>query len=106
MYHGLPDDLHFAGGGRGEYLASIGRIAEEKRPDRASEIAARAGMKLKIAAKIDLVDREYFHRSLEPMLANPLVQSIGEIDDCRKQEFLGNASALVFPIDWPEPFAW
>lgn len=104
VYHGLPDDLHFVGTGRGEYLAFIGRIAEEKRPDRAIEIATRAGMKLKIAAKIDAVDREYFHQKIEPMLANPLVECVGEIDDRRKQDFLGNASALIFPIDWPEPF--
>jgi glycosyltransferase involved in cell wall biosynthesis len=79
VYHGLPDDLHFVGSGQGEYLAFIGRIAEEKRPDRAIEIAARAGMKLKIAAKIDAVDRQYFHRNIEPMLDNPLVQSTAKL---------------------------
>ena len=104
MYHGLPDDAHFVGAGRGGHIPFIGRIAEEKRPDRAIEIATRAGMKLKIAAKIDPVDREYFHQNIEPLLDNPLVECVGEIDDGSKQDFPGNASALVFPIDWPEPF--
>ena len=103
VYHGLPDDLHFAGGGRGDYLAFIGRIAEEKRPDRAIEIATRAGMKLIIAAKIDAVGREYLHRNIEPLLVNSLVEWVGDVDDQSKQDFLGNASALIFPIDWPEP---
>jgi len=104
VYHGLPEDLHFCGTGRGDYLAFIGRIAAEKRPDRAIEIATRGRMKLKIAAKIDAADQNYFHQSVEPLLDNPLVECIGEIDDRGKQDFLGNAYALLFPIDWPEPF--
>ena len=104
VYHGLPMDLLRYNRAKGDYLAFLGRISPEKRLDRAIEIAAGAGMKLKIAAKIDAVDREYFHQTIEPLLANPLVECIGEIDDRGKQEFLGNAYALLFPIDWPEPF--
>jgi glycosyltransferase involved in cell wall biosynthesis len=89
---------------KGNYLAFLGRVSPEKRLDRAIEIATRAGMKLKIAAKIDAVDRDYFHQIIEPLLADPLVECIGEIDDRDKQDFLGNAYALLFPIDWPEPF--
>jgi len=105
VYHGLPLDLHrYNHPAKGNYLAFLGRISPEKRLDRAIEIATRAGMKLKIAAKIDAVDREYFHQIIEPLLANPLVECIGEIADRDKQDFLGNAYALLFPIDWPEPF--
>ena len=86
------------------YLAFLGRISPEKRPDRAIEIARRSGMRLKIAAKVDQVDRAYFHEVIEPLLADPLVEFIGEIGDAQKSEFLGNAKALLFPIDWPEPF--
>ncbi len=104
VYHGLPLNLYSCRESRGDYLAFLGRLAAEKRPDHAIEIASRAGMKLKIAAKIDAADRQYFHQVIEPLLDNPLVQCIGEIDDQGKQEFLGNARALLFPIDWPEPF--
>ena len=90
--------------GAGEYLAFIGRIAEENLPDRAIQIATRAGIKLKIAGKIDPVDPQSFQRNIEPILDNPLVECVGEMDDRRKQDFLGSASALVVPVDWPEPY--
>nr|MBO2513373.1 glycosyl transferase [Gammaproteobacteria bacterium] len=104
VYHGLPLDLYECGRGTGGYLVFCGRIAEEKRPDRAIRIAERAGVKLLIAAKIDRADREYFDNVIGPMLHSPWVEYIGEIDDAEKREFLGNALALLFPIDWPEPF--
>jgi len=104
IYHGLPQDLLSYGDGSGGYLAFLGRISAEKRLDHAIEIATRAGVKLKVAAKIDPADRKYFRTQIEPLLDNPLVECIGEIDDCAKREFLGNARALLFPIDWPEPF--
>ena len=86
------------------YLAFIGRIAPEKRPDRAIEIAKRTNTPLKIAAKVDAVDQEYFETVIKPMLDNPLIEFIGEIGENDKAEFLGGALALLFPIDWPEPF--
>ena len=104
IYHGLPKDLLGAYSNSGDYLAFLGRISPEKRADRAIEIAKRAGMPLKIAAKVDRVDRRYFKRVIEPLLNDPHVEWIGEISDQQKNEFLGNAYALLFPIDWPEPF--
>src|ERR1700720_99912 len=88
----------------GSYLAFLGRISPEKRPDRAIEIAKRAGIRLKLAAKIDAGDLKYFEGEIEPLLDHPLVEFIGEIDETQKNEFLGKARALLFPIDWPEPF--
>jgi glycosyltransferase involved in cell wall biosynthesis len=103
--HGLAEDLYrFTAKPEGNYLAFLGRISPEKRPDRAIAIAKRAGLKLKIAAKIDAVDRAYFADVIEPLLADPLIEFIGEIADSQKSEFLGEAKALLFPIDWPEPF--
>ena len=105
VHHGLPlDAMALNDRPRGDYLAFIGRISAEKRPDRAIAIARRAGMRLRIAAKVDAVDRDYFRRSIEPLLADPHVDFIGEIGEERKAEFLGNARALLFPVDWPEPF--
>jgi glycosyltransferase involved in cell wall biosynthesis len=104
IYHGLPQELLKAGPGDGGYLAFIGRISPEKAPDAAIRIAGKAGMKLKIAAKIDNVDRAYFEEKIEPLLALPHVEYIGEINDSQKSDFLGNAAALLFPIAWPEPF--
>jgi glycosyltransferase involved in cell wall biosynthesis len=104
VYHGLPTGLCPYNPTGGDYLAFLGRISPEKRPDRAIEIAKRAGVKLKIAAKIDTADRAYFKEMIEPMLNHPLIEFIGEIDDSRKCAFLGNALALLFPIDWCEPF--
>jgi glycosyltransferase involved in cell wall biosynthesis len=96
--------LLLPGFGAGGYLAFIGRISPEKAPDAAIRIAAAAGMRLKIAAKVDNVDREYFVRVIEPMLGAAHVEFIGEIGDDRKSEFLGNAAGLLFPIAWREPF--
>jgi glycosyltransferase involved in cell wall biosynthesis len=88
----------------GTYLAFLGRISPEKRPDRAIEIAKRAGIPLKLAAKVDTVDVTYFKTEVEPLLDHPLVEFVGEIGEAQKSEFLGKARALLFPIDWPEPF--
>jgi glycosyltransferase involved in cell wall biosynthesis len=105
IHHGLPTDLYSFVAEPADYLAFVGRISPEKRLDRAIEIAMAVGLPLKVAAKIDPVDRDYFHRQIEPMmLGNPLVEFVGEVDDQGKQELLGNALALLFPIDWPEPF--
>ena len=103
--HGLAEELYrFTAKPKGNYLAFLGRISPEKRPDRAIAIAKRAGLKLKIAAKVDAADRTYFADVIEPLLSDPLIEFIGEIADSRKSEFLGEATALLFPIDWPEPF--
>jgi glycosyltransferase involved in cell wall biosynthesis len=104
VQHGLPERLLLPGFGAGGYLAFIGRISPEKSPDAAIRIAAQAGMKLKIAAKVDKVDREYFAAHIKPLLSQPHVEYIGEIGDADKSEFLGNAAALLFPIAWREPF--
>jgi glycosyltransferase involved in cell wall biosynthesis len=104
VYHGLPADLFCLQERPGDYLAFLGRLSAEKRPDRAIEIARRVGMKLKIAAKVDKPDRDYFNTAIKPLLDHPLVEFVGEIGEMEKQEFLGNARALLFPIDWPEPF--
>lgn len=105
VYHGLPSGVcRFEPNPRGDYFAFLGRISPEKRPDRAIEIARRAGVKLKMAAKIDPVDEPYFRREIEPLLSQPHVEFIGEINEEQKSDFLGNARALLFPIDWPEPF--
>jgi glycosyltransferase involved in cell wall biosynthesis len=104
VYHGLPEDLYRFHETPGTYLAFLGRISPEKRVDRAVEIAKGIGMELKIAAKVDAVDRAYFERTVAPLLEEPLVEYIGEIGDSEKDAFLGNAYALLFPIDWPEPF--
>ena len=106
VYHGLPPELHrfTPSNDQGDYLAFLGRISPEKRPDRAIEIARRAGLPLRIAAKVDNADRAYFERQIEPLLSDPLVEFVGEIGDADKSDFLGNARALLFPIDWPEPF--
>lgn len=104
VYHGLPLDLYTFHQTPGQYLAFVGRISPEKRVDRAIEIAKRSGIPLKIAAKVDRVDRDYFDEQIKPLLDHPLVEYIGEIGDAEKDEFLGNAYALLFPIDWPEPF--
>jgi glycosyltransferase involved in cell wall biosynthesis len=106
VYHGLPLDLHTFRPQPGRYLAFLGRIAPEKRVDRAIAIARRAGIHLKIAAKVDNADRAYFEQQIAPLLkqAGPAVEFIGEVGGPEKDEFLGNALALLFPIDWPEPF--
>ncbi|MGE0211793.1 MAG: glycosyltransferase family 4 protein [Parvibaculaceae bacterium] len=104
VHHGLPANQQRFRAEPGEYLAFLGRISPEKRPDRAIEIAKRAGLPLKIAAKIDHDDRAYFQEVIAPMLDHPLIEFIGEIDENGKDEFLARASALLFPIDWVEPF--
>lgn len=104
VHHGIRTDNFRLGRGDGGYLAFLGRISPEKRLDRAIELARRAGMPLKIAAKVDMVDRHYFDEVIRPLLAHPLIEFIGEIDDLEKVDFLGQAKALLFPIDWPEPF--
>jgi glycosyltransferase involved in cell wall biosynthesis len=104
VYHGIPRDLLKFNARPGQYLAFIGRISPEKRPDLAIEIARRSGVPLKIAAKVDVVDRQYFEAVIKPLIQPPHVEYIGEINDAEKSEFLGGARALLFPIDWPEPF--
>jgi glycosyltransferase involved in cell wall biosynthesis len=106
VHHGLPLDLHTFRERPGQYLAFLGRISPEKRVDRAIQIARKAGVPLKIAAKVDVLDRAYFEETIQPLLkgARPLVEFVGEIGGQEKDEFLGNASALLFPIGWPEPF--
>jgi len=104
VHHGLPHDLYRPVPDRGGYLAFLGRISPEKRVDRAIAIARRAGIDIKIAAKVDPADRCYFEDRIESMLHDPGIEYIGEIGEKEKQEFLGNALALLFPIDWPEPF--
>jgi glycosyltransferase involved in cell wall biosynthesis len=104
VHHGLPLDLYEPSATGGDYLAFVGRISPEKRPDRAIEIARRSGRTLKIAAKVDAADVGYFHETIEPLLAGPHVEFVGEVDEERKNELLAGACAVLFPIDWPEPF--
>lgn len=104
IYHGLPRNMYSFQEGSQGYLAFLGRIAPEKRPDQAIEIAKRAGIPLRIAAKVDPSDRMYFEAEVEPLLNHPLIEFVGEISDAEKNEFIGNAMALVCPYDWPEPF--
>ncbi len=103
IYHGIPDPGVNPRGGRG-YLAFLGRISPEKRPDLAIEIARRAGWPIKLAAKVDPVNEAYFQATIRPLLAQPGVDFIGELDEPAKRAFLAGAHALLFPIDWPEPF--
>jgi len=104
VYHGAPANLFSFQRNRGNYLAFLGRVSPEKRLDRAIEIAIRAGVPLKVAAKIDRADTDYFNNEIKSLLSHPLIQFIGEIGDSEKNAFLGNASACLMPIDWPEPF--
>jgi len=105
VYHGLPLDLLKPTlDARGGYLAFLGRISPEKRVDRAIEIARAVGLPLKIAAKVDRPDQAYFDAVIKPLLNEPGIEFLGEIDERRKSAFLGEARALLFPIDWPEPF--
>lgn len=104
IHHGMPaDEIRFSACGAG-YLLFLGRIAPDKRPDRAIEIATRAGVPLKIAAKVDAADAAYHRQVIEPLLDHPLVEFIGEVDTAGKAELLAGADGLLFPIDWPEPF--
>lgn len=104
VLHGLPADLLTPQPGEPRYLAFLGRICPEKRPDRAIRIARAAGIPLKIAAKVDKVDVEYFETVIQPMIAEGGVELVGEINEAQKPAFLSGAQALLMPIDWPEPF--
>jgi len=106
VYHGLPEDLYTFRPRPGKDLVFLGRISPEKRVDRAIEIAERAGMRLRVAAKVDRADRDYFNEVIKPLLkrAGPRVEFVGEVGGQDKNELLGDAHALLFPIDWPEPF--
>jgi glycosyltransferase involved in cell wall biosynthesis len=104
VHHGLPPNPFSFHPEPGHYLAFLGRISPEKRVDRAIAIATACGYPLRIAAKVDPADHEYFERDIRPLLDNPLVEFIGEIGEHQKSAFLGGATALLFPIDWPEPF--
>lgn len=105
VHHGMPGDQYRFSAKSEGYLAFLGRISPEKRPDRAIEIATKLGKPLKMAAKIDAADKRYWEETIRPLVeGNPLVEFIGEIGDHQKSDFLGGAEALLFPIDWPEPF--
>jgi len=104
IFHGLPENLYSLDHRPGRYLAFLGRISPEKRVDRAIEVAKRVGMPIRIAAKVDQADAEYFEKEIKPLLDHPLVEFVGEIGEGEKQELLGGAYALLFLIDWPEPF--
>ncbi|HKQ30541.1 MAG TPA: glycosyltransferase family 4 protein, partial [Burkholderiales bacterium] len=104
VYHGLPQGLYEFHPKPGQYLAFLGRFSPEKGVEHAIEIAKRTGIELRIAAKIESIDREYFERAVRPLLIHPLVNYIGEIGEREKCDFLGGARALLFPIAWPEPF--
>src|ERR1700733_358320 len=104
VHHGMPENTFSLRPEDKGYLAFLGRISPEKGLDRAIRIANRSGVPLKIAAKVDRVDKEYFETTIQPLLNTDLIEFMGEIGDCEKNEFLGNAMALVFPINWAEPF--
>src|SRR6266576_41370 len=104
VHHGIPEDTFAPRFDAGNYLAFLGRISPEKGVDHAIEIATRAGLPLKIAAKVDRTDKNYFESHVKPLLDHKLVEFFGEISDLEKNEFLGNAAALLFPINWSEPF--
>jgi len=104
VHNGLPPDLLSFRADRGQYLAFLGRMSPEKGVERAIEIAKRTGMLLKMAAKVDKVDEEYFASRIKPLLDDPLIEFLGEIDEPEKDRFLGEASVVLFPVEWPEPF--
>lgn len=104
VHHGMDADLYRFHPEPGAYLAFLGRISPEKRPDRAIQIAIAAGVPLRMAAKIDPADRDYYEGKIRPLMEHPLITFVGEIGDAEKSHFLGGARALLFPIDWPEPF--
>lgn len=104
VYHGLPTSLYRCRDVPQDYFAFVGRISPEKRLDRAIEIAVACNTRLRIAAKVDPVDQAYFEREIRPLLDHPLIEFAGEIGDADKNDFIGNARALLFPVDWPEPF--
>jgi glycosyltransferase involved in cell wall biosynthesis len=104
VHHGLPMDLLRPSYEPGRYLAFLGRLSPEKRADRAIEIAHRSGVPLRIAAKIDAADREYYEECIRHLVDGTFIRYVGEVNERQKSDFLGNALALLFPIDWPEPF--
>lgn len=104
VHHGMPADLYRLSEAANEYLLFIGRVSPEKRVDRAIDIACRCGMPLYIGAKVDAADTAYFQREIEPLLKQPGIHFLGEIGQSRKRQLLEHAKALLFPIDWPEPF--
>jgi glycosyltransferase involved in cell wall biosynthesis len=104
VYHGLPENLYMPREEPGDYLAFLGRLSPEKRVDRAIQLAGDMGIPIRIAAKVDETEVEYFEQKVKPLLDNPLVDFVGEIGDAEKTDFLGRALALLFPIEWPEPF--
>ncbi|MCS6876822.1 MAG: glycosyltransferase family 4 protein [Geminicoccaceae bacterium] len=104
VHHGLPVDLYRPGGGEDDHVLFLGRVSPEKRPDRAVRIAEKAGLPLIVAAKVDRADAEYYEREIAPLFAHPGVRFLGEVDDREKERLLRGARALLFPIDWPEPF--
>ena len=104
VHHGLPEDLYSFQPEPRDYLVFIGRICPEKRPDRAIELAKRIGMPLKIGAKVDKVDEQYFEAQIKPLLDSRLIEFVGEVNEAEKNVLVGGARALLFPIDWPEPF--
>lgn len=104
VHHGLPPELYTFNPHPQDYFAFVGRVSPEKRLDRAIEIAVRCETRLRVAAKVDPADRLYFEHCIRPLLAHPLVEFIGEIGEAEKNDFIGQARALLFPIDWPEPF--
>jgi glycosyltransferase involved in cell wall biosynthesis len=105
VHHGLPEPVcPFNPAPRGQYLAFLGRVSPEKGIERAIEIARRTGQRLRIAAKIDPLEESYWRGRIAPLLDDPLIEFVGEVDEAQKPALLGNAAALLFPIDWPEPF--
>jgi glycosyltransferase involved in cell wall biosynthesis len=104
VHHGLPVDLHHPSFAPGDYLAFLGRISPEKGPDRAIAIARASGIPLRIAAKVDRADQRYYEKEIAPRIDGRFIRYEGELSDARKGEFLRGALALLFPIDWPEPF--
>ncbi len=104
IYHGLPEDLYTFNPDPDDYVLFLGRISPEKRPDLAIKAAIKAGVKIIVAAKIDRADQEYYEKNIKELLKHPLVEFIGEINDEQKNEIIGNAKALLMPVDWPEPF--
>lgn len=104
VYHGLPGELYTAAEQKGDYLVYIGRVHPEKKVDAAIEIAIRSGLPLKIAAKVDPLDKAYFDREIVPLLDHPLIEFLGEVGDKEKNRLIGSALAFLHPVDWPEPF--
>jgi glycosyltransferase involved in cell wall biosynthesis len=104
IHHGLLPELYSFQPRQGSSLLFLGRISPEKRPDIAIRVACRAGVPLRIAAKVDVVDREYFETTIQPLLDHPLIEFVGEVDEQQKRALLCDTLALLFPVDWPEPF--